>query len=607
MLDHFKHISILPLLLLIFFATNAQPNQDTLLESAMKMPDSLKTTYLLNTIAQQYRSLPEKSLSWIEAVIKLSYELHEPNARSQAYRFAGAIYKNRGEYAKSLSFHLKSLKINDSLQNKAALATNYNDIGIVHKNLGDYQLALEAYLKANALVTELGMSKGIVMTLNNLGTIYEALNQYDNALKYYNRAYAKALEFGIMEGLSVTLSNIGELYANKGDYRNALNYFREAISIDEKTGDLFGSAVTRLNMAAMFINQRKWDSADYHYNRVKVVAEQYHSHDLLAKVYNGLTKMYEEQGDYRNALKMYRLARNAQDSVYNETASRQLAEMTTRYNALQKDLEIDQLKAENLLNELKIRQQKSDRLALLILLGFTSIIAFLLIKRYKTKQEHKHNLEIIRQRDEHLSALVEVQENERKELAKELHDGVGQMLSGLKLGLNSFKVNIEKNKYNINDFNTLLNILDQTVVEIRGISHRMMPRVLQEEGLVPAINDMLEKSFRFSEVQWEFEHFGLKERYEERLEISLFRICQELVNNIIKHSEATKVSVQLIQNQNFLILFVEDNGRGFSISNKEKGIGLLNIATRLKNLHGEFTMEPSPTSGVSATVRIPIT
>lgn len=579
---------------------------DTLLESARQQPDSLRLGYILKAVSQHYRSLPDESLTWLEEVIRLSFNPPDPGARSQAYRFTGAIYKNRGDYAKSLSFHLKSLKINDSLNNKQALAANYNDIGIVYKNLGDYQNALEAYQKANALVTEMAMPKGIVMTLNNLGTIYEALGQYDDALKYYNRAYAKAQEFGIIEGTSVTLSNIGELYANKGDSKSALTYFREAISLDEKTGDLVGSAITRLNMAAMFIGKKQWDSAEYHFNRSKLIAEQYDSYDMLAKVYSGLTRMYEEKGDYKTALQMYKLARNAQDSVYNEVAAKQMAEMRSRFDALQKDREIDYLRSENLLNELKIKQQRAERIALITFFGFGIIIAFMLVRRHQNKRDQKHNLELIRQRDEHLAALVEVQENERKELAKELHDGVGQLLSGLKLGLSALKVKIQKDDDNIRNLNDLIQIIDQTSSEVRGISHRMMPRILQEEGLVPAIDDMLEKSFRYTNVEWVFEHYGLKERYPEKLEISLFRICQELVNNIIKHSEASKVSVQLVQNQNFLILFVEDNGRGFNTNNKDKGIGLLNIATRLKNLHGEFTMEPSPDSGLTATVRIPI-
>ncbi len=597
---------ILLLTLLLFAVVRLSAIQDTLIESAMKQPDSLRLSYILKVVGQHYRSLPDESLVWIDKVIQESFNPSNPGARSQAYRFAGAILKNRGEYAKSLSYHLKSLKINDSLDNKAALATNYNDIGIVYKNLGEYQSALDSYSKANALVTELGMNKGVVMTLNNLGTIYEALNQHENALKYYNRAYAKAQEFGIVEGLSVSLSNIGELYANKGDRSRALFHFREALKIDELSGDLVGSAVTRLNMAAMLLGEKQWDSAVYHYNKSRVIAEQYNSYDLLTKVYNGLTRFYEEQGDYKNALVMYKLARNAQDSVYNEIAAKQLAEMKSRFQALQKDREIDQLKTDNLLNELKIKEQRADRYALLISFGFAALITFMLVRRHQTRQEQKHNLEIIKQRDENLSALVEVQENERKELAKELHDGVGQMLSGLRLGLSTLKVSLDKSNLNTFNISDLLNTLDQTVTEVRGISHRMMPRILQEEGLVPAIQDMLEKSFKFSQVEWVFEHFGLKERYPESMEISLFRICQELINNIIKHSEASKVNVQLIQNQGYLVLFVEDNGRGFLNDSKDKGIGLLNISTRLKNLHGEFKMEASPESGITATIRIPI-
>ncbi|MBK9290648.1 MAG: sensor histidine kinase [Bacteroidetes bacterium] len=580
--------------------------RDTLIESARQRPDSLQVDYLLQAVARHYRSMPEEALRWIDEVERQSFARSMPDARSQAYRFAGAIYKNKGDFARSLEYHLKSLKINDSLNNKAALATNYNDIGIVYKNLGDYRLALEAYQKANALVTELGLKKGIVMTLNNLGTIYEALGQYDDALKYYNRAYAKAKEYDIPEGLSVALSNIGELYANRNEPQTALEYFREAITIDEQTGDLIGSAITRLNIAAMHIGLKQWDSALMHFERAQSIAEQYNSYDLLNKVYSGLTRLYEARGDYRKALEMYRLARNAQDSVYNEAASKQLAEIKARYDDLQKDREIEQLKSEKLFNELTIQQQRSERLALIFLTVFGALIAFMLYRRQQARQAEKHHLELIRQRDAHLSALVEVQENERKELAKELHDGVGQLLSGIKLGLSALKSQVEQHGYNLHNINEITDVVDQTITEVRGISHRMMPRILQEEGLVPAISDMLDKSFKFSNIECVFEHFGLKDRYPEKIEISLYRICQELINNIIKHSGATKVSVQLVQNQNYLILFVEDNGHGLAGDKTDKGIGLLNIATRLKNLHGEFIMEPSPESGLTATVRIPI-
>ena len=133
----------------------------------------------------------------------------------------------------------------------------------------------------------------------------------------------------------------------------------------------------------------------------------------------------------------------------------------------------------------------------------------------------------------------------------------------------------------------------------------MMPRALTELGLIEAISDMLEKSLGMSTIKYEFEHFGIDERLSEKVEVSLYRVTQELINNIIKHSNAKKVNVQLLKNAGKVILIVEDDGKGISIS-KTDGHGLLNMKSRINTLHGELNLEPSPNSGTLATIRIPI-
>ena len=154
---------------------------------------------------------------------------------------------------------------------------------------------------------------------------------------------------------------------------------------------------------------------------------------------------------------------------------------------------------------------------------------------------------------------------------------------------------------------SITSVLDHTIQDVRNLSHHMMPRILKEDGLIPALEDMLDKTFRYSPVQYHFEHFGVDKRFAEQVEIGLYRISQELINNIIKHSEATQVSVQLLKNGKILVLLVEDNGKGFkTIKEKQKGIGLMNITSRVETIHGEFNLQPSPESGMLATVRIPV-
>jgi signal transduction histidine kinase len=135
----------------------------------------------------------------------------------------------------------------------------------------------------------------------------------------------------------------------------------------------------------------------------------------------------------------------------------------------------------------------------------------------------------------------------------------------------------------------------------------MMPRALQERGLLPAISDMLEKSLGLTAIRYKLEHYKVQDvRFDERVEVGVYRVCQELVSNIIKHSGATEVMVQLLFSKKYLILIVEDNGRGFSSENSSSGIGLMNMTSRINTVNGDITMEPSPESGTVATIRIPI-
>ena len=117
---------------------------------------------------------------------------------------------------------------------------------------------------------------------------------------------------------------------------------------------------------------------------------------------------------------------------------------------------------------------------------------------------------------------------------------------------------------------------------------------------------MLEKSFSTSNIKYEFEHFGIKDRFKENIEVAIYRIAQELINNVIKHSSAHKVNVQLFKSGAFVMLIVEDDGTGINLANQKNGIGLMNISSRLDTLNGKVNFEPSPESGTLATVKIPV-
>lgn len=221
---------------------------------------------------------------------------------------------------------------------------------------------------------------------------------------------------------------------------------------------------------------------------------------------------------------------------------------------------------------------------------------------------HKQKLmyeEKNKQKEINLQLIIEGQETERARIARELHDGVVQEIGSVIL--KSRNILSKMNLLQAKESQELLETLENSNQDLRNISHQMMPRALKELGITSALNDLLEGSLKFVNIKFTFDHFNIKERLPAKIEITLYRITQELLNNIIKHSKANEVSVQLFKSSNTVILIVEDNGIGFSIKKEfNKGIGLLNISSRLDVVKGSVNFEPSPKSGTLVTVKIPL-
>lgn len=219
------------------------------------------------------------------------------------------------------------------------------------------------------------------------------------------------------------------------------------------------------------------------------------------------------------------------------------------------------------------------------------------------KENTNYQLAIIKEKEKGMQAMIQAQENERTRIARELHDGVVQQIGSVIL--KSRNALSRLNLLETLESQEILKSLENSNQDLRNISHQMMPRALNELGLLAALEDLLHGSLVYKNIKVNFEHFNINERLPNKIEITLYRIIQELVNNIIKHSEASKVDIQLFKSNGNVILIVEDNGIGISRTNK-KGIGLLNINNRLDMVNGKVNFEPSPESGTLVTIKIPL-
>ena len=307
---------------------------------------------------------------------------------------------------------------------------------------------------------------------------------------------------------------------------------------------------------------------------------------------------------YEKAYDAHVLYKQLSDSIRNESNTKNFNDILTRYQTAEKEQEIANQQLELSEKESEIQAKRIQIGGLIGGLVILILFGFIFYNQYQAKQNQKLQAAILDEKERGFESVIQATEEERKRISKDLHDGIGQQLSALKMALSNIASNAtDENQQE--DLEIIIEQFSKSAEEVRQVSHQMMPRTLMDFGLVSAIEDLLQNSFKFSDIKYELEHRLTDQRFDERIEISLYRVLQELINNIIKHSQATEVSVQLIQNKGKLVLFVEDNGKGMS-SNSSDGHGLLNIKSRLDMVKGSVNYEPSPSSGTSATISIPI-
>lgn len=208
-----------------------------------------------------------------------------------------------------------------------------------------------------------------------------------------------------------------------------------------------------------------------------------------------------------------------------------------------------------------------------------------------------------------LNAVVEGQEGERRRLAKDLHDGLAPLLSSAKLNLEALNDNLDKipgDKHKF--FNNVKSLLDTAMGEARTMSHNLLPRGLEDFGLPAALKNLCDKVSDANQVRINFYNVGIHGRLEKAVELSLYRIAQELINNALRHSGAAEITVQLIRHVDSLLLMSEDDGKGFNPQRSRRrsgGFGLKNIESRVKSLNGKFHIDSSKEGGTLISVEIP--
>lgn len=567
----------------------------------------LKSLNVLGNVYQR-RSNNDSALLMYNQALAIAQENNDTKGFAVVYNNIAIIHTYKGEFEKAIDLYLKALEAEEEINNLQGVAQAYNNIAVVYYQTRNFDKTVNYLDKAAEILTEIGDDMNLKKAYNNLGAIQSYNGKVEEALAYYEKAFAICERLNDRHEMSIVLSNMADCYVDLGKYDEAEKALDKALSIKIDENNYRGISYEYENYASLYSKKGDFKTADEYYNKAIDIAKKHRYLSELRGIYNSYSVFLNKIGEHDKAYEMLKASYVYNDSLINQSTSEAMAELETKYETAKKEQTIIEQERDLAEQELKI----SQRNRLILALSSTALIIILLglfvVQRNKRKAQAEKDAAVIAEREEGIRAIFEATENERKRIAGDLHDGIGQQLSGLKLAFSKVSEDIKtKLPEEHEKINKLTDVLDDTCTEVRSISHEMMPKSLGENGLVSAIDDMLAKSLRLTGIEHEFEHHGIKDRFAENIELSVYRICQELINNVVKHSGASHVAVQLYKAGNRLILLVEDNGKGMDEkARKGDGIGLKNMNSRINSVNGDINFEPSPDSGTLATVRVPL-
>lgn len=560
--------------------------------------------YNLILLAKEYvRTNPDTSQKMAEAALSQAIALKSDFLIIHAYVTIGTNLSQKNDYPGSAKYFYDALKLSEKLRNVDCIATSKNELAVLEKKKGNYEKTL-SLLKEILLLPQEELRDWTRFKLyQNVGLCFATLNKPDSALLYYQKAEPFGSRINNPFARAMLINNIAIVYLRTGAYEKAISNYNEVISIGESIGSDELLFLGNCNIGDTYFEQNKYPEAIPYYSKSIPYAIKAGNYEYQSYVYGCLVQTYEKTGAKDEALRFFHLLDGVKDTAYLKLNDKTVAEMETKYQTEKKEAQIRLQELELNKKKGEIFRQRTWLFGLIAgLLAFT-IVGYLFYNRYRLRQKQILNEALIREQQLGLNAVIEAQETERKRIAKDLHDGIAQELVAMKLGFEQFR-----EKENSEKFNSLLKAMDDACTEVRNISHVMSPPMLGNKGLPGSLEMLLRNSLEPAGIRHQFENLGVTDKADEKTEIGIYRIAQELINNIIKHSKAGHVIIQLQKTGSQMILRVEDDGEGFDFETaKHKGsMGLLNILSRVRTLNGTFVSEPSSPKGTVSLVRIPV-
>ena len=632
-------ISLSKIILLLILCLSCEDKNKNKLNNHQQNYDSQFNE--IHKLVYENPSLARRSAS------KILKQLSKENVEAKVIclKYIGSSYAFETKYLEAITYYKKALSFAEKLNFYYEIGNLNNNLGTIYNEFGNYRAAYMYFVKALQNYDLSGHKEKKTGTLNNIGLTYLNLNHYDKALGYFKKALNSSTINNDSILTATILNNIAICNFSKKDTNRGMKNLRQSILLSEKANNLYGTcisyqimgntylslnekskaynaysksvtiaknaglvhllAVSKVGLARLALSENNVAKAQLLADEVMAVSEQNNSQSLKADALQLLASIYESRKDYKESLKYFEAHTKLKEEMTNSSIVNQIY-----------DVEVDYLNQLNQLQTLELEKKElaiSNKNIILLLMSLVFMIIFgglyFLYRNHQNKQKVKLQETIIELNRRKSNAALEAEIRERKRIGRELHDSLGYLLS--LAGLNA---SVLQKRNDINEIKkseliaALMESINEAFDEVRNISHNLAPSLLSEQGIKGALKNIADKVNQSGKIKMSFDTFGLQQHLDDLIENILYRTIQEIVNNTIKHADASELFVQIAKDSHQITLISEDNGRGFDVEKleDEASFGLAHIRSWIENLNGSMHIDSKINRGTIVSIMIPI-
>lgn len=518
----------------------------------------------------------------------------------------GHIFRRTGHKKEAVESLLTAMKLANEAGDLNLVSNCYRGLGIIQVLEKKYDQALNYYNQAIAINKKMGNKGGMSSNYTNIGIVYLRLKQYDKSLAAHQTSLKLAIELKDESRIAFVYNDIGATSLYKGDLKNAILYLKKSIATREQLKEQNEIAYTYNYLGETYNKLKNFAEAEKWIQKALATAISIGNNKQHYEALESLSDFYANNKKYENAYKYLSLYKHYRDSIGEIEGKAAMDELIVKFETEKKEQQIKSLSQQNTIQTLKIKQRNLGLLFAVLIIVSLALLAYFILNRRKLKAKAELQTEIIKQQDIASKAVLDAEERERRRIAGDLHDGVGQMLSAALMNLNGLFSKLIFQQETSLQAEKALALVNESYDEMRSISHQMMPNALIKSGLASAVKEFIGKLDK-DKLKISLETIGLNERLEEQTETVIYRVIQETVNNVVKHAEASKLAIQIIKDEEGISVTIEDNGKGFdkNKANLKSGIGLSNIYSRVEFLKGTVDIDSTEGKGTLVAIHIP--